>query len=248
MWFFGKKKKPNEEQKKQENPLKEFMEQSKVEEKVETAYDRIQKTIARNPLSEKYRVPVQQTQMNIHTWPTERFFKTAKSSFVALDLETTGLSDVEDAIIEISAVRVVNGEITARYTQLVDPERDIPKEATEINGINNSMIFGKPRIYEVIPNLLDFIGEDVVAAHNAPFDIRFISQACMRYRFKLHKKYFDTMDLSEYWPQAKNRKLSSLLEAANIENKHQHRAEGDAEAVALLVLATMEKLKNSNIP
>lgn len=240
MWFFGKKKKTDVQPVKENNPLNEFLNPPKIEKKVETAYERIEKAIARNPLSEQYRVPVQQTQMNIHTWETERFFKTAKKSFVALDLETTGLNYADDAIIEISAVRVVKGEITDKYTQLVDPGREIPKEATAVNGINNSMVFGKPRIYEVIPNLLDFIGEDVVAAHNAPFDIRFLSQACMWYRFKLHKKYYDTMNLIEYWPKSKDRKLSSLLEAANIENKSQHRAEGDAEALAMLIIESMK--------
>ena len=206
-------------------------------------YQRIENAIAKNPLSEKYRVPVQQTRTNFHFWELDRFMAKARSRFVALDIETTGLDQVDDEIVEIGAVRVINGRITDRFSQLINPNQRMPEDVTAINHITDEMLAGKPMIYEIMPDLLEFIGEDVVAVHNAAFDAGFLSQASMRYRFKLHKKYFDTMDLKVFWPSAKNKKLSSLLEAAGIENQQAHRALGDAEALAKLIIKTIEKSK-----
>lgn len=206
-----------------------------------TPFQLIEEAIEKNPKSAMYRVPIQQTSANIHTMDAERFLELAKKRFVALDLETTGLDDVDDQIVEICAVRVENGKITSVYNQLVDPGIKMPIEATAINGITDEMIAGKPKIYEVMPDLLYFFSNDVVAAHNAGFDVRFILQACMRYRFKLHRKYFDTMDLRPYWPGLKNRKFSTFLSAAGLTNNNPHRAEGDAEALAHLIIKTIEK-------
>lgn len=207
-------------------------------------YQRIENAIAKNPLSEKYRVPVQQTRTNFHLWEVDRFMAKARSRFVALDIETTGLDQVDDEIVEIGAVRVINGQITDRFSQLINPNRRMPEDVTAINHITDEMLAGKPMIYEIMPDLLEFIGEHVVAVHNAAFDAGFLSQASMRYRFKLHKKYFDTMDLKLFWPSAKNKKLSSLLEAAGIENQQAHRALGDAQAVAELVIETLKKYES----
>lgn len=207
-------------------------------------YQRIENAIAKNPLSEKYRVPVQQTRTNFHFWEVDRFMAKARSRFIALDIETTGLDQVDDEIVEIGAVRVINSQITDRFSQLINPNRRMPEDVTAINHITDEMLAGKPMIYEIMPDLLEFIGEDVVAVHNAAFDASFLSQASMRYRFKLHKKYFDTMDLKPFWPSAKNKKLSSLLEAAGIENQQAHRALGDAQAVAELVIETLKKYES----
>lgn len=206
-----------------------------------TPYQLIEEAISNNPKSALYRVPVQQTSAHFQTIEADRFLELAKRRFVALDLETTGLNEVDDQIVEICAVRVENQRITACYSQLIDPGIPISAEASAVNGITDTMVAGKPRIYEVLPDLLDFIGNDVVAAHNAGFDVRFITQACMRYRFKLHRKYFDTMDLRPYWPGLKNRKLSSFLEAAGITNDNPHRAAGDAQSLARLIIKTIEK-------
>ena len=80
-----------------------------------------------------------------------------------------------------------------------------------------------------------------MVAHNAKFDASFITQVLMRYRFKMFRRYFDSMELVKYWPEVKNRKLSSFLCAAGIENTEAHRALSDAESLAQLVIKTLEK-------
>lgn len=244
MVLFGKKKKPEqmppmiaESQRIIDDMISKMTNPSQVK----TQYQLIEEAIARNPKSSMYRVSAQQTSAHLQTIEAERFLELAKKRFVALDLETTGLNEVDDQIVEICAVRVENMQITSVFTQLIDPGIRISPEASAVNGITDDMVIGKPRIYEVIPDFLDFIGNDVVAAHNAGFDVRFITQACMQYRFKLHRKYFDTMDLRPYWPGLKSRKLSSFLDAAGIINNNPHRALGDAESLAKLIIKTIEK-------
>lgn len=182
-----------------------------------------------------------QTETNSDLLTITQFTPISKRRYVAFDLETTGLSQGDDAIVEIAAVRVVNGEVTDEYQQLVDPRKPMPAEAQEINHITDDMLKGKPTIYEALPSFLSFIGDDVLAAHNARFDAKFLAQACMIGRFKTPSRYFDTMELARYWPEAENKKLGTLLAAAGIENDDAHRALGDACAVAALISATNER-------
>ncbi len=217
------------------------------EEKIRTP-EETEELILRNPYSSSYRVQVQQTQAGTSTLDYIPFYQKSRGNFVTLDFETTGLSYVDDQIIEIGAVKVENGEITDKYQQLVNPEMPIKAQASSVNHIRDSMLVGQPFIFEVLPDLLHFIGNSIVVAHNAPFDYRFLAQACMRYRFKIPDDWFDSRDLSQVWPEADNRKLSSLLSAAGITNKMAHSALGDAEALALLVIQSFKKEINVKIP
>lgn len=201
---------------------------------------RIQAAMAAVPGSEAYRLPQHQESVNVKTLEIQKFTPIAKKRFVAFDFETTGLNSVEDAIVEIGAVRVEDGRITATFSRLIDPERPMPADASAVNHITDSMLTGKPRIYEALPSFLAFVGDDVLVAHNAPFDCRFVLQACMRYRFRAPTVYFDTMDLAPvFFPSAPNKKLKTLLKAAGIENDEAHRALGDAKAVAELTIKTL---------
>ena len=226
------------------NVLNDFMRSFDNVTPVKSKYEIIEEAIANNPKSSLYRVETQQTSVHLHTIEVSDFMAKSKKGFIALDLETTGLDNVEDAIVEIGAVRVRNGAIVEYYHQFIDPEKPMPQSAYEVNGITDAMLCGQPQIYEVMPDLLDFIGNDIVAAHNVSFDAGFLIQACMRYRFKIHRKYFDTMDLKVYWPGVKNRKLSTFLEAAGIQNNNSHRADGDAEALARFIIKTCEKVNS----
>jgi DNA polymerase-3 subunit epsilon len=95
---------------------------------------------------------------------------------VVLDTETTGLDPAAgDRIIEIAAIEIVNLVPTGRqFHRLIDPERDIPSEATRVHGFTAEMLAGKPRFAEIIPDLLAFLREDPIIAHNAPFDFAFL--------------------------------------------------------------------------
>ena len=114
----------------------------------------------------------------------------AERMFIALDLETTGLDAARDSIIEVGAVRFCGSSIVASFTTLVNPQRPIPRQITELTGIRNADVAGAPTIDRVVPELLAFAGSDTAAviAHNATFDLGFLRAAgvefppaCLRY-------------------------------------------------------------------
>lgn len=201
----------------------------------------IQKAIDAHPGVNAYRLDKIQTEANGTMLNITEFTPISKKRYVAFDLETTGLSSADDAIVEIGAVRVEDGRITAEYQQLINPERPMPAGASAVNHITDDMLRDMPKIYEVLPAFREFIGDDVLAAHNVRFDYSFIAQACMRNLYKAPEKVFDTMQLARYWPEAENKKLGSLIAAAGLQNDDAHRALGDARAVAALISATNDK-------
>ena len=162
---------------------------------------------------------------------------------MVFDFETTGLDPENDRIVEIGAVRVEKGEITQSYQTLVNPGIPISAKASKKNHITDDMVSGSPSIKEVLPSFMQFVGDDVLVAHNAAFDAAFLRAACSRCRLKAPDKFFDTMRLNVYWPNLPNRKLESFLNAAGIKNEAAHRALGDAEATAKLVIKTFDKIK-----
>lgn len=97
------------------------------------------------------------------------------TTFVAFDLETTGLTPVVDRIVEIGAVRFRAGEVLDTFQALVDPEMRISAGATATNGITDDMVKGQPTIEKVLPLFLDFLGQDIPVAHHAPFDVGFLT-------------------------------------------------------------------------
>lgn len=170
-----------------------------------------------------------------------QFQKNAR--FVVFDLETTGLDPETDSIIEIGAVRVVNGKITDSFQKLINPKKHISEDATAVNHITDSMVKGCPTIKEVLPDFLDFVGNNILAAHNAGFDAAFLREACQKCGLTAPTKFFDTMRLNVYWPNLKNRKLETFLKAAGIQNDGSHRALSDAEATAKLIIASFDKIR-----
>ena len=205
----------------------------------------IDAAIASCPGSEKYRLSSQQTESNVSTLNITQFTPISKKRYVAFDLETTGVRYSSDKIVEIGAVLVENGEIVNEYHQMADPECRTPADASAVNHITDDILVGMPKIYQVLPGFLSFVGDDVLVAHNAAFDIRFLCQACMTYRFRTPSACFDTMSLARYWPEAKDKKLSSLIAAAGLTNDEAHRALSDARAVANLVSATNQRRAES---
>ena len=193
------------------------------------------------PTALKFKVPPR-LDASAKTLTVTQFKKVIPDCFVVVDLETTGLSYTDDAIVEIGAVRVKNSQVTETYHTMVDPRRFIPGEATAVNGITQPMVDGQPWLCEVLPDFLEFVGDDVLVAHNAGFDGRFILQACLRYNLAIPSAFFDTMQLARYWPEADNKKQSTLLKAAGIENDQAHRALSDAEALAKFILATYPRM------
>ena len=103
------------------------------------------------------------------------------SCFIAFDFETTGLDSKSDRIIEVAAIKFENGEISDRYVELVNPQRDIPGVITDITGITNSMVQSKPNEEEIVDDLLSFLGDYPLVAHNIQFDEKFLSYISNQY-------------------------------------------------------------------
>ena len=169
--------------------------------------------------------------------------------FVALDVETTGLSSYTDKMIEIGLVRVRNGVEQECYSTLIHPERRISSRITALTGITNEMLSGAPAIREILPDALDFIGEDIIVGHNVSFDIGFMQAACLHvYQSGFPNNFIDTMRLSrKYFSQLPNHRLSTLVCAFGIDQGNAHRALADAQATMhcyLYMLKQIAKSKN----
>ncbi|WP_273325747.1 exonuclease domain-containing protein [Vallitalea guaymasensis] len=133
--------------------------------------------------------------------------------FIAFHVETTGLSPLEDEIIQIAAVHFKNGEICNIYSTYVKPLNKIPNKITKINGITNEIVKDSPSLSEVIPIFIKFISNHVLVTHNASFDMRFILNAIHKHNLKMDNKIVDTLSLSRhFFPSSKNHKLSTLVD------------------------------------
>lgn len=229
----------------EKNRIEKEESEKRIQAAIKKRADEIDAAISACPGSEKYRLSAQQTESNVKTLNITEFTPISKKRYVAFDFETTGVRYTEDKIVEIGAVLVENGEVVKEYHQMVDPECPMPADASAVNHITDDMLADQPKIHQVLPAFLSFVGDDVLVAHNAPFDIRFLCQACMVHRFRTPAVCFDTMTLARYWPESNDRKLTSLIAAAGIENDDAHRALSDARAVAALVSATNKRRSES---
>lgn len=160
--------------------------------------------------------------------------------FVVIDIETSHFSpDKGGMIIEVAAVRVRDGKITETMHQLINPERKISKQITELTGITNDMLTDKPTFREVIPALYQFIGESTVIAHNAKFDWdRYLKFFLKKVGIMPLNPVIDTMSLSRKYLKNddKNYKLGYLCELVNVKLSNHHRALADAIATAELFI------------
>lgn len=215
--------------------------QNRAEQEYQRRLRQRDEAIAGAGLDKKYCLESTQTELHIPALNITEFTKISKQRYIAFDLETTGLNPVDDGIVEIGAVLVENGEITKEYHQMVNPQIHTSPEASAVNHITDSMVAGAPLVHQVLPYFLAFVGDDVLVAHNAPFDIRFIAQACMQNRFRVPLSFFDTMNFARYWPESTDKKLTSLAAAAGIETDTSHRALSDAKTVVALVNATNKR-------
>lgn len=154
------------------------------------------------------------------------------SDYVVFDLETTGLSCKEDEVVEISAVKVENGQIVDKFTHLVNPGMHIPYMASQVNGITNDMVKDCPGFESVLKDFLEFIGDSILVGHNIQkFDLKFIYRDLEKYFGKtLHNDYVDTLPLAQmYLPDLDSHTLSDLAHHYGIESDGAHRALFDCE-------------------
>ena len=172
---------------------------------------------------------------------------TFDQEFVAFDLETTGLSSRSDRIIEIGAVVLKNGEEVDRFQTFVDPERPLERKIVELTGITDEMLVGAPKIEEVLPKFLDFIGDRVLVAHNSDFDTGFIRAECQRLGYDYHYTAADTLILSQnLLPQLNKFKLNIVSNALSLPDFNHHRAADDAMTCGLIMAKLMVKLEEEH--
>ena len=169
-------------------------------------------------------------------------------TYIVFDIETTGFSSIRDRIIEIGAVKVVNGEIVDRFSTFVNPERPIPFEITGLTGITDEMVMGAPAIGTVLPQFLEFAGDGVLVAHNAGFDVGFIEQNCREQGLNDRFIYVDTVALARVLlPTLSKYKLNIVAKALNISLENHHRAVDDAGATAEIFVKFVEMLKKDQV-
>ena len=155
-------------------------------------------------------------------------------SYVALDVETTGLNPKLDKIIEIGMVRVRAGEIAAEFETFVNPGRALEERITELTGIRDEQLADAPDISEVISETLQFIGGDILVGHGILFDYSFVKRAAVNKRFVFEKEGIDTLRLAKaFLPELQSRSLPFLCHYYEIEH-NAHRALPDAKAASEL--------------
>ncbi|MCY7374000.1 MAG: DEDD exonuclease domain-containing protein [Spirochaetaceae bacterium] len=172
-------------------------------------------------------------------------------TFVVVDLETTGGSPATCAITEVGAVKVRAGERLGEFQTLVNPGQAIPAFISVLTGISDSMVAGAPRLDTVLPAFLDFAGDAVLVAHNAPFDIGFLKAACVQTgREWPGNRVLDTARLARQVvtrDEAPNCKLSSLARLFRAGTTPDHRALSDARATVDVLHGMIERLGNLGV-
>ena len=152
-------------------------------------------------------------------------------TFVALDLETTGLSPRLDRIIEVGAVRFQGDEVLATFQSLVRPEVGIPRAVQELTGIHDVDVAAAPQPEQVLAQLIDFVGTSGVVAHSGNFDLSFLVGGDAQPAYVL----FDTLDLSRIMlPAVPSHSLPHLSRQLGLSHPHPHRALSDADAARQL--------------
>jgi DNA polymerase-3 subunit epsilon len=174
------------------------------------------------------------------------------TSFVIFDSETTGLLPFKgDRVISLAGVIIEEGVIKTEKTfnKLVNPLRSIPPRSTDISGITNSMVSGMPTLFQVLPEFLDFIGNRILVAHYAPFDLAFLNIELGRYApVRILNPVIDTYLLAQsILPDMIEYSLESLLKRFGIEIKERHTALGDSLMTAQLFLKFLNKLAEKEI-
>lgn len=169
------------------------------------------------------------------------------SNIVVFDTETTGLAPSRDRIIEIAAVRFVDGRPAEKFHSYVNPERHIPPEVIKINNITDDMVADAPKIGEILPSFDEFVGTSILVAHNLEFDLKFIFYSGSHV-FDVKRKYIDTLEQARRFlkkgDDVYDFKLGTLCEYFDIPIVKAHNALADAFATGLLFYSLVDIKKN----
>ena len=168
------------------------------------------------------------------------FNKLSKPDFkdyIVLDFETTGLSHINDKIIEIGAIKVKNNIVIDKFETLINPKTNIPPFISSKINITNEMVKDKPFIEDIFKEFINFLEDLPLVMHNAKFDMNFLITNCKNLNFEVKNSALDTISVSKnLFPELKKYNLSFLCSYFKISNPNAHRAMSD-------VLATYELYK-----
>lgn len=169
-------------------------------------------------------------------------------TYISIDLETTGLNPKEDRIIEIGAVKVIDGKIVDTFSTFVNPGRKLEERIVELTGIRDEDLQDAPSIEEVFPKLEEFLEDFPLLGHSILFDFSFLKKAAVNSNRTFEKKAIDTLKIArKYLAQLEHRNLDFLCEYFQIPH-HAHRALQDAEATSTLYYRLVEKFYSEEEP
>ena len=168
----------------------------------------------------------------------------AAGEFVAFDIETTGLKAEQCDILEIGAVRLVDGQVTERFQTFINDGVVVPKKITELTGITGDMLIGAPSCREALGAFKKFCGNACLIAHNAKFDTGFITHHGERFNIEFDNPFADTLMLSRYLlrDELPNHKLDTICEYFHVDMGSHHRADDDANSCAMIFLEFLRML------
>ena len=166
------------------------------------------------------------------------------TTYCVLDLETTGISFRTEKITEIGIMKVKNGEVIDEFSTFVNPEKPIPQKVIDVTHITDDMVKDAPTIDKILPNALKFIGDSVIVAHNADFDVGFLKHNCFQLGLKLENTYVDTLRLAkDLFPDYKKYKLGIIAENLGIKVEVAHRALDDVDTTVKVFNVMIDMLK-----
>ncbi|MGG3889101.1 PolC-type DNA polymerase III [Metabacillus fastidiosus] len=174
----------------------------------------------------------------------------AEATYVVFDVETTGLSAVYDTIIELAAVKIRGGEIIDRFESFANPHHPLSAKTIELTGITDDMVRDAPNVDAVLQKFKEWIGNDILVAHNASFDMGFLNVGYKNLLKigKAENPVIDTLELGRFlYPELKNHRLNTLCKRFDIELTQHHRAIYDAEATGYLLIKMLKDASEKGI-
>lgn len=170
-------------------------------------------------------------------------------TYVVFDVETTGLSAVYNTIIELAGVKIKNGEIIDRFESFANPHHPISELISNLTGITDDMVVDAPEVSEVVKDYHEWVGDAILVAHNASFDMGFLYEAYKKAEIPMIEyAVIDTLELARFLhPEMGNHRLNTLAKKYNIELTQHHRAIYDAEATGYLFLKLLEQAAQKGI-
>ena len=166
------------------------------------------------------------------------------TTYCVLDLETTGFSAATEKITEIGIMKFKDGEVIDQFSCFVNPEKHIPQRVSEVTNITDDMVKDAETIDKVFPKMLEFLGDSVIVAHNAGFDVGFLKQNAKRLGYKFDYTYLDTLSLAkDLFPDYKKYKLGKIADNLGIKVEVAHRALDDVDTTVKVFKVMLKMLK-----